>query len=489
MTLYLKYRPQDFDSLVGQSFIKESLQAAVQNNKTVWAYLFTGPRGTGKTSTARIFAKAINCLHPKNGNPCGECEICKAFTNGKLIDIIEIDAASYTWVDNIREIIERAQFQPTQCKYKVYIIDEVHMLSKWAFNALLKILEEPPKHVKFILATTDVHKVPETILSRCQRYDFRSITCEDMRARLEYVAEEERVSIDSESLDYIISEARGWLRNALTLFEQLIVDGKIVFSHIEATLWVTSSDEKEVFLQKILIRDISLLSDYEALLAKWKNPSMFIKEILFLLQKKAENDLIAKNNISHHIEILDILTKLLASLKYSFDEALLIKISLLKILSGYSESVSRESQVKHISLSQAQNPQVQTLSPIPSEQAIPQAQKTVADQEIEITDIEDIFWWVSSSSQPKESKEPNRAHTQENMLDIPSIIAESKKLWAKAALTMSIKWSMLTQDGEVCKIQTKTKMAREQLSKTENKTLLLTALQTLSTDINSLIID
>ncbi len=486
MTLYLTYRPQDFDSLVGQNFIKESLQTAVQNNKTVWAYLFTWPRGTGKTSTARIFAKAINCLHPKNGNPCAECEICAAFKNGSLIDIIEIDAASYTWVDNIREIIERAQFQPTLCKYKVYIIDEVHMLSKWAFNALLKILEEPPKHVKFILATTDVHKVPETILSRCQRFDFRSISSTDMRARLEYVAEEEWVSIDNESLDYIISEARGWLRNALTLFEQLIVDGKISFSHIEATLWVTSSGEKEAFLQKILTRDTSLLSDYDALLAKWKNPSMFIKEVLFLLQKKAEDDLIAKNNISHHIEILDILAKLLASLKYSFDEALLIKIALLKILSGYREPTGMQTQLKNISLPQTSK--VQTPSSDSRKQAVSQAQKTAEDQEIWITDIEDIFWWENMNSDSSRAEKPTPLHTHEHTLDIPRIIEEVKKLWAKAAFTMSIKGSTLIQDGEVCTVQTKTKIAREQLSKTENKTLLLDALQKLSTDINSIII-
>jgi len=208
MSLYLKYRPQDFESLVGQDFIKNTLQAAIAQDKTVGAYLFTGPRGTGKTSTARIFAKALNCLHLKNGNPCLTCEICLSFAENKLIDIIEIDAASYTGVDNIREIIEKAQFQPTKTKYKVYIIDEVHMLSKGAFNALLKILEEPPQHVKFILATTEIQKVPETILSRCQRYDFKSITDEDMRKRLEFVFGSEKVDCEKEAMDYIIKQAQ-----------------------------------------------------------------------------------------------------------------------------------------------------------------------------------------------------------------------------------------------------------------------------------------
>lgn len=169
--------------------------------------MFTGPRGTGKTSTARIFAKAINCTNIKNGDPCLNCQICASAQEDSLIDIIEIDAASHTGVDNIREIIERAQFQPSHAKYKVYIIDEVHMLSKGAFNALLKILEEPPKHVKFILATTDIHKVPDTILSRCQRYDFTNFVNEEIQGRLEYIAKEEGIKVDKESYEYIVSSA------------------------------------------------------------------------------------------------------------------------------------------------------------------------------------------------------------------------------------------------------------------------------------------
>jgi DNA polymerase III subunit gamma/tau len=208
MSLYLKYRPQNFDNLVGQDFISETLRNAILQDKLVGAYLFTGPRGTGKTSTARIFAKTINCLHPKNGNPCLKCDICHAFAENRLIDIIEIDAASYTGVDNIRDIIEKAQFTPSQAKYKVYIIDEVHMLSKGAFNALLKILEEPPSHVKFILATTEINKVPETILSRCQRYDFKNIDTESIEKRLLYIAKEENIKIEKKALYYIVKNAQ-----------------------------------------------------------------------------------------------------------------------------------------------------------------------------------------------------------------------------------------------------------------------------------------
>ena len=180
MSLYLKYRPSDFTNLVWQSFVKNTLQKAIESENTVWAYLFCWPRWTWKTSTARLFAKTINCEKPKKWNPCLKCSVCLEFAEEKLIDIVEIDAASHTWVDNIRAIIEKAQFSPTKTKFKIYIVDEVHMLSKWAFNALLKILEEPPKHVKFILATTETHKVPETIISRCQRYDFKRISDEDI---------------------------------------------------------------------------------------------------------------------------------------------------------------------------------------------------------------------------------------------------------------------------------------------------------------------
>lgn len=478
MTLYLKYRPLDFSSLVGQGFIKESLQAAVQNNKTVWAYLFTGPRGTGKTSTARIFAKAINCLSPKNGNPCWFCEICKAFTNGRLIDIIEIDAASYTGVDNIREIIERAQFQPTQCKYKVYIIDEVHMLSKWAFNALLKILEEPPKHVKFILATTDVHKVPETILSRCQRYDFRSISESDIRERLIYVAKSEGIEIDIESLNYITKEAKWWLRNALTLFEQLIVGSSITFSYIESTLWVSSESEKEIFLTKLLAHDTTLLHDYDSLLEAWKNPSLFIKDVLFMLQEQAESILVSWGNIEKHLWVLEILSKLIWSLKYSFDEALLIRISLLKILSWYTEQTHDAAHVKRLGVPK-NTPSPQKISE--KLKVTPEEKILHTQEELEIDQVAHVFWVESLSSETRSWNEVSEISTTD-------LIEKIKKLWWKAAISMSIKWATFSQSSDTYNIFAKTKMAREQLSKSDNKTLVLQALQEISPDIKHLLI-
>lgn len=192
MSLYQKYRPKDFNSLYGQTFVREALSSALYNHRTVGAYVFYGSRGTGKTSVARILACALNCLALKeDGNPCGECEHCRAFEEGRMMDVVEIDAASHTGVDNIRELIDRAQFRPNSGQYKIYIIDEAHMLSKGAFNALLKTLEEPPEHAKFILATTEIQKIPETIVSRAQRYDFRKISLPDIVTRLKFVSENE----------------------------------------------------------------------------------------------------------------------------------------------------------------------------------------------------------------------------------------------------------------------------------------------------------
>ena len=217
---YRKYRPSTFTDVVGQQHITTTLENAVKSGKTSHAYLFTGSRGTGKTSCAKILAKAVNCLDSHNGNPCNECEICKGIDNGSILDIIEIDAASNNGVDNIRDLREEANFTPANAKYRVYIIDEVHMLSIGAFNALLKTLEEPPAHVIFILATTEVHKLPSTILSRCQRFDFKRIPPEDMAVRLKEVAEKENLCLSDDGAMLIARIADGAMRDALSLLDR-----------------------------------------------------------------------------------------------------------------------------------------------------------------------------------------------------------------------------------------------------------------------------
>ena len=220
--LYRKWRPQTFSDVVGQPQVTKALQVQIKENRLSHAYLFTGSRGTGKTSCAKIFAKAVNCLHPVNGDPCNECAICKGIDEGTVLDIVEIDAASNRGVDDIRQLREEVQFTPSQAKFRVYIIDEVHILTIEAFNALLKTLEEPPEHVKFILATTEVQKLPSTILSRCQRYDFRRIEPEIIAKRLQMISEEEGAALESDAAVLIARLADGAMRDALSLLDRCL---------------------------------------------------------------------------------------------------------------------------------------------------------------------------------------------------------------------------------------------------------------------------
>lgn len=227
--LYRKWRPAVFTDVSGQEHITSTLQNEVSSGRLNHAYLFTGSRGTGKTTCAKILAKAVNCLNPQNGNPCGECEICKGIDDGSILDIVEMDAASNRKIDDIRQIIDEVQFKPAKCKYRVYIVDEVHMLTTEAFNALLKTLEEPPEHVIFILATTEVHKLPQTIRSRCQRFDFHRIPPKAITDRVEYVVSQENAEITESAALMLASVADGALRDALSLLDSCLA----VSSHID----------------------------------------------------------------------------------------------------------------------------------------------------------------------------------------------------------------------------------------------------------------
>ncbi|XTZ11976.1 MAG: DNA polymerase III subunit gamma/tau, partial [cyanobacterium endosymbiont of Rhopalodia inflata] len=252
--LHHKYRPQTFADLVGQEAITTTLINAIISRRIAPAYLFTGPRGTGKTSSARILAKSLNCQQVENPTftPCGNCEVCRAITKGSALDIIEIDAASNTGVDNIREIIEKAQFAPVQCRYKVYIIDECHMLSVAAFNALLKTLEEPPDRVIFILVTTDPQRVLPTIISRCQRFDYRRISIEAMVGHLSKIAHQEAIDIADEALTLVAQIANGGLRDAESLMDQLsLLSGTITSEKVWDLVGAVSEQDLLKLLQAI----------------------------------------------------------------------------------------------------------------------------------------------------------------------------------------------------------------------------------------------
>ncbi len=257
--LYRKWRPQSLGDVVGQEPITKTLQNALITGRVAHAYLFFGPRGTGKTSTGRILAKALNCLDNQTGEPCNTCTICQAFNEGRAIDLIEIDAASNTGVDDIRNLKEKINFAPNVAKYKVYIIDEVHMLSTSAFNALLKTLEEPPAHVIFILATTEVHKVLATITSRCQRFDFRRIPQSAAIGRLEYICEQEGITAEPQALALIARSATGSLRDAINLLEQMVVyhGPNIELQHVRTELGLTGDARIRKLASSILKRDIN----------------------------------------------------------------------------------------------------------------------------------------------------------------------------------------------------------------------------------------
>jgi DNA polymerase-3 subunit gamma/tau len=294
VVLYRKYRSQDFDQLIGQEHISSILKNAVAQGQIGHAYLFYGPRGLGKTSTARILAKAVNCLKPKkNGNPCGKCEVCTSVQEGKFLDLIEIDAASNRGIDQIRELKEKIEFSPTEGKYKVYIVDEVHMLTKEAFNALLKTLEEPPEHAIFILCTTEVHKVPPTILSRCQRFDFRLGTRKEITKLLTDVVKEEKVKVADKALELMVDNARGSYRDALSLLD-VVVSGQqdsknpkeITEEEVRYVLGLPDSTMAYFFLEKIVTGDNEKALDLvEELSQKGVNLEQFVKFCLTVLQK------------------------------------------------------------------------------------------------------------------------------------------------------------------------------------------------------------
>ena len=279
--LYRKWRPQSFDDIVAQPHITRTLKNQIMREKSAHAYLFTGSRGTGKTTCARIFAKAVNCLHPKDGNPCLECEICRDAEAGTLTDLIEIDGASNNGVDEVRNLRENAAFMPVRCKYKVYIIDEVHMMSAGAFNALLKMIEEPPAYVKFVFATTEIHKVPATILSRCQRFDFRRILPADIAGRIRYIAEHEDFSVTEEAAHRIAMLSDGGMRDALSLLDQCAaVSDQIGIETVEEAVGVAGTESVFAVLNAVAQQDVSAaLHRIDLLYRQSKDMTRFADEI------------------------------------------------------------------------------------------------------------------------------------------------------------------------------------------------------------------
>ena len=283
--LYRKWRPQTFDQVVGQQHITETLKNQVKTGRLSHAYLFIGTRGTGKTTCARILAKAVNCEHPVDGNPCGECPACRGISDGSVLDVVELDAASNNGVDNVRALREEAVFTPASVRKRVYIIDEVHMLSASAFNALLKILEEPPEHLMFILATTELQKVPATILSRCQRHSFRRIDTPDIAEYLEYIAKQENFKLSHEAAELIARLADGGVRDALSLLDQCSASETIDLEAVYSAMGLAGNRRTAQLMSGILDHDTDkTLRDFNSMWMDGKDPATLLTELSGLLR-------------------------------------------------------------------------------------------------------------------------------------------------------------------------------------------------------------
>ena len=361
--LYRKFRPAEFGDVKGQDHIITTLQNQIKANRIGHAYLFCGTRGTGKTTVAKIFAKAVNCEHPVDGSPCGECEMCKSIAAGTSMNVIEIDAASNNGVDNIREIREEVTYRPTEGKYKVYIIDEVHMLSIGAFNALLKTLEEPPEYVIFILATTEVHKIPITILSRCQHYDFKRISIETITERMQELMDTEHVEAEDKALRYIAKAADGSMRDALSLLDQCIafyLGQKVTYEHVLEVMGAVDTDVFSRLLRKVINTDVpGVLDVVEELVMQGRDLTQltadftwYLRNLLLvktsdniedvldvstenMMQLKEESGMIETAALFRYIRVF---SELSGQLKYATQKRIMLEVALIKLCTPAMET-------------------------------------------------------------------------------------------------------------------------------------------------------
>ena len=395
--LHHKYRPKSFAGLVGQEAIATTLTNAIQTSRIAPAYLFTGPRGTGKTSSARILAKSLNCLSSPQptASPCGKCEVCQGITKGYAVDVIEIDAASNTGVDNIREIIERSQFAPIQCRYKVYVVDECHMLSTQAFNALLKTLEEPPKHIVFVLATTDPQRVLPTIISRCQRFDFRRIPLDSMAKHLTYISKEENINISEEAIILIAQLAQGGLRDAESLLDQLsLLSGEVVPDRVWDLVGSVSEKDLLSLLNAIAADNAEFVIDStRKILDRGREPLIilqnlagFYRDLLIAKTAPSRGDLVAATqetwqnliNFAQKFEISEILAgqnhlrSAEVQLKNTTQPRLWLEVTLLGLLPSAQQQIITATNIAPASNRQPTNYQQPPANQPPANQPVHQ---------------------------------------------------------------------------------------------------------------------
>ncbi|MGI2269393.1 DNA polymerase III subunit gamma/tau [Staphylococcus cohnii] len=352
--LYRMFRPQSFEDVVGQEHVTKTLRNAISKGKQSHAYIFSGPRGTGKTSIAKVFAKAINCLERSDGEPCNECAICTGITRGTNSDVIEIDAASNNGVDEIRNIRDKVKYAPSESKFKVYIIDEVHMLTTGAFNALLKTLEEPPAHAIFILATTEPHKIPPTIISRAQRFDFKAISHDEIVERLQFVADAQDIEYDNAALDFIAKASEGGMRDALSIMDQAIAFGDDHLT-LQDALNVTGSVDAQALndlLKEIVEGDVkTAFSTYHQFIAQGKEVNRLINDMIYFVRDtimnktsniESEYDALMHFDLETLYKMIDVINDTLVSIRFSVNQSVHFEVLLVKIaemIKGESENV------------------------------------------------------------------------------------------------------------------------------------------------------
>ena len=413
--LYRKFRPDSFTDVKGQDHIVTTLKNQIAADRIGHAYLFCGTRGTGKTTVAKILARAVNCEHPVDGNPCGECEACRGIAAGTSMNVIEIDAASNNGVDNIREIRDEVAYSPTSGKYKVYIIDEVHMLSIGAFNALLKTLEEPPSYVIFILATTEAHKIPITILSRCQRYDFRRISLNTIADRMRVLMEEEQVEVEEKALRYIAKKADGSMRDALSLLDQCIafyLGQKLTYDHVLEVLGAVDTEEFGRLLREVLDCDvIRVIAHLEELIMQGRELGQFVTDFTWylrnlLLLKSSENMEDVLDVSTENLELLKeeaglvrddtlmryirIFSELSNQMKYSSAKRVLLEVALIKLCKPQMETdaVSLTERIRALEKKLENGVVMQASQGGVQQAAVPEVQTAVSQEDEEDAKLE-----------------------------------------------------------------------------------------------------
>ncbi len=442
--LYRKYRPQTFDDVVGQQAVTQTLKTQLLSNRLSHAYLFTGSRGTGKTSSAKILAKAVNCENPQDGNPCNCCSACQAIDSGSCMDVLEIDAASNNGVDNVRDLRDDAIYTPSQVKKRVYIIDEVHMLSISAFNALLKIIEEPPEHLLFILATTELHKVPATILSRCQRFSFRRISQEDIAARLQYVAYQEGIDLDDSAARIIARLADGGMRDGLSLLDQCAsaVIGELTAERVYGCLGIAGVQECGKLMKCIADRDsASALGLMNRYYAEGKDMGALLDELACLtrdlmIMKTAPNEGITMlSGVAADDEVISLVKQ------FSGGELTRMLAVLQRTAAGFTRSASRrmdvelclvdlcqpeltldrealnarltkiEDQLRSgcFTVSVAPAEQEEERPPLPDDEDAPPAQRVEVQKETAAPDEAPVGFWTDIATQVKAELRPHMA--------------------------------------------------------------------------------